>query len=515
MVVSNNTIAVFNSFRGGYVHPDVISRFELDPDECQDCLNVYCLNDGNLQKRYGLTQFNSGGVNQADDVLDLMEYYDGSAGNKYLVWRQNLDIYQASSGDDTGTVRQISGDSAYDGATSINKLDHTTLNDKLYITVADGDAETAMLILDGTTLSADAAIFADVDKYPKFITSFNNRLVGLGQNHSTDEPNLLMWTDIGASGYEDSMEIGPTDGDVCTGLVRLGTGLLVTKENSCYFVAEIGSFPYVEQIQIPVGCVSFQTIVETPDGIMLLAKDGVWHISRTLKFTWMSRQVQPLLDALSMATLRDAKAVYHNNRYYLSYKGDGSSYNTMLMLDRNIAIKKKHRKEHYNPWWIWDIAAPAMTVWKMYDNQIYWGHSDGTITTYDTDTYEDNGTDIESYWESGELDFGYPQFNKVFDLYRIDKRMLTGNLTISWTLDDGYLLNSYNSAAAAAGSQFGDAQFGTATFGGELAIQDSIPMTFGFNGRHLKIRFYEQSSNKPWTVLSHGIEYQLDSIYRS
>ena len=520
MVVASgqNSLVTFQNFTGGLVDPSAVSRFELDPDECQDCLNVISTNDGNLVKRFGYTQFNTTAATNGV-TSDMTEYLDATLNNKYLIHREDEKMYQMASGATEGTEIQIGGGNAFAGKT-VNKLDYAAINDKLYVVVADGDASIVMKELDGTSF-ANSTLFSGDSHHPRYIINFQNRLVGYNDNAGTKEPSLLMWTDLGAANFDATLSVNLNDNDIGTGLVTIGRGFIAFKENQSYFISEVGTLPYVERINVPVGCISHKTIVKTPDGIIFLSKDGVWHVTNNLKFRRLSRAIDPILRGLTLSELKTAEAVYVDNRYILTYTSSGGSSNDkMLVMDRNVRIRKTHRPEHIHPWWLWNIAASSIAVWTHFDNRIYFGDRVGQIFYYDKDTGGDDSVAIESNWKSGDMSFGQPAINKVWEHYRIDKIMLAGNLTIEWTLDDGYTSDTKLSAAAATGSIFGGVgdgggQFGTATFGGAIATSDPIPMGFDFVGKHIRIKFSETSTNAAWTVLNHSFEYGFDSLYRS
>ena len=122
------------------------------------------------------------------------------------------------------------------------------------------------------------------------------------------------------------------DGDEITGMWAAFGGLVIWKQNSIHFLTGSGetSFTLIKLLE-GVGCVSHNTIAQSPTGIYFLGQDGVYRFDGR-QAIYKSHSQQPEFLKLDRTLARNAAGVYDigTHQYIVSFdqieKGTGSFY---------------------------------------------------------------------------------------------------------------------------------------------------------------------------------------------
>lgn len=131
------------------------------------------------------------------------------------------------------------------------------------------------------------------------------------------------------------------DGRPITGLGKVGPYVLVSKANKLYVITDMNTGD-ARRLSDNVGCVSFRSMVESPQGTFFLSGDRGVYLTNGSKLTPISDQIQPTIDSIVDNTT--AAGAYFNGHYYLAvnlFGTVGSGNDTVLDYDTVL-----------NSWWM-------------------------------------------------------------------------------------------------------------------------------------------------------------------
>jgi hypothetical protein len=173
-------------------------------------------------------------------------------------------------------------------------------------------------------------------------------------------------------------------------------------------------------------------------------------------------------------------AIYFENANWWSVaSGQGATTNNKI-LKFNLL----------NPgWYIYDIGMAGMHI---RGPDLYFGSvSSGKVFQFGSAT-DDDGADIEAYWESKDFSGTSPFLDKNYT--RISSVHPTANnttLTLTYTLD-GNTATSYSADLSSTTSSF---------------IQKNVNLPQGKTGKSISLKFSDDSSDLPWEVFGAAIDY--------
>lgn len=294
---------------------------------------------------------------------------------------------------------------------------------------------------------------------------YPGRIHSTGTDSVTGLPNPRNWD----SEFID--DVDPNDGEIITGLGKIGPYLLVFKNRKTYVLTDPVNRAY-RQISSNVGCCSHRSIVETPQGTLFLSEDLGVCITDGSSTRVVSDKIQPLLDRVSVAYpagLRNAAATYWEDSYYLSIP-DTSNTNSLL-LEYNLAS---------GAWWIHTAPSNQFAILDPVNTpKLYSARPDTRRVDqmFVPDLYTDNGASFLSYWQGPYWAWGQPHLNKRISQIRIDG-LGSFDTYISRTFEDAYYdLSSdgtlWESASDDTSTFGGSGDFGgTGTFGPQLGVNN-------------------------------------------
>lgn len=135
----------------------------------------------------------------------------------------------------------------------------------------------------------------------KQVSVFKNRIIATG----VDDPTVLYYSKTAIYGApvefaaENFIQID-IDSDPITGHAQLDDKLIIFKEKKVYYMAGDGandlgqgsSFTLPTLIATDVGCISHNSIVKTPHGLMFKSQKGIYLLDRALQLTYIGKEVE-------------------------------------------------------------------------------------------------------------------------------------------------------------------------------------------------------------------------------
>jgi hypothetical protein len=244
-----------------------------------------------------------------------------------------VDYIDYSSSDDFTAVGTVSATADHFG--------FVTIDDELYFNspynvVAKSNGVTASAVT-GTTPAGG------------FLVALKRRLFTAGKATDgalleyTDVDDIENWATVNASHDPGALRVAGVDsGGDCTGLAVWNKQLYYTSPSALYEITVEGTPANwtVQQVTARHGCIAPKTLQETPNGLVMLAADGVWLFGRNTDFSqepgWvhLSRNITPTLKTITPDMLSAAAGAYYDGRYWLSCALNGSTTNNAVLVYR-------------------------------------------------------------------------------------------------------------------------------------------------------------------------------------
>jgi len=211
------------------------------------------------------------------------------------------------------------------------------------------------------------------------------------------------------------------DGQKVTGLSKLGFNLIVTKKHQIHHISGCTSADFVMRMLVPgKGCFAYRSLVNTGNTIIMLHDSGILNFNgQTIQD--MSLNFKSKIDAILSSYIQNACAVYKDKRYWLSYTSSGTSNDKTLVID-SVSGACTEYDYGVNAFYL-DLA-----------NNLYGACNSGFVRQLDTET-DDDGSDIDSYWQSKYLDFGAPNVTKRIKECIVYCSLATEDLSFRFDID--------------------------------------------------------------------------------
>lgn len=404
---------VHGDFRGGL--NTKAANYLLEDNQCRDCLNVQSTSTGAIVKRNGSVAlgksslFPSGGVPRslfAVESTDTDHFLVGVGGSVVSTKStgstlasgfssDTWDFVEATAQDGQGPVFMVNGANppqAYDGTSLV-----------------------------GWTRDSSSTLGTPDTAVPngKYLAVHESRVVIAGES---ENPSTLYWSEVQVGTgtlprrwmVENQQLFDPGDGDVITGIGRVGSNLLVFKKHKVFVVYDLNTGAN-RRLTTNIGCVSHRSIVETPQGTFFLSDSGV-YVTNGSTVQLVSEQITPSLEALTSNS--SAVGAVHKNHYYLSFPDGVSS----PVFDYDLVLKS---------WWLHNIGPSGNRV--IYDfttrfndaaSELY-GVSSDIGQLFVPDTYTDFGSAYPWRWAGpwlapGQARVVYPATRKRLRALRVD-----------------------------------------------------------------------------------------------
>lgn len=328
--------------------------------------------------------------------------------------------------------------------------------------LASVDYLTTQWIDDGTATAQLFAFPNEVDTTggitAKYIVRFKDRLILAGIEN---DPTMVMIS--GKSPNQENFDMGhgggfiriePDSGDDITGLATHGDRLIVFKDKSIWQI-KFGEFTYkyinflpltllepkAQLITNSIGCYSHRTIVPVENDLFFCSrKPGVYILGNEpgiigdiLRTNELSIKIRPFFKGVSVSEIKNANAVYNDNKYILSFPGR----NQMIVFDRE-------RQAWIGPW-----TVDGRVFETYYDSsdepQILYGEDDSaTVVKFNPAQPTDQGSAIETIMTTKKEDFGdWTTFKTIEDVFTRFKNVAgTVDVDIDLETKEGHVVTA-------------------------------------------------------------------------
>jgi hypothetical protein len=387
---------------------------------------------------------------------------------------------------------------------------------KLVTTISDNSTTTYEDNSSDSELGADAPTDQGNPPQYSFIKEHQNRLFC---NDVTNE-NLLYYSEL-ANPYvfktTNFIRVGDNSGDLLRGIEVFDNGIICFCVRRTYIIympdttasnwlvvqartslgskSAYGLVPYNNRVMFPatqdgkfVGLASLQGDTIEPSATFLTVSVAGSQLQ--------SDTIEPDMFDIQESYLINISAISFKNRLYFAVThSDGNTTNNRIYVyDYSISNLAKKKRGAWVPY-----TGLSPTQFAIYDGKLYFGESTATglVKQLETTSYNDNGSAIDSYWESKEFsglkgeedlqkDFRTLQF--IFDkpgayfmdmFTKIDSDLGQGNVT-RINIDPG-------------GSTWNNFSWGNAVWGGGTAQEDRRTFLGQSRGKRIAFKFSNQN----------------------
>lgn len=479
----------------------------LSDQACTQCSNVEVV-DSVLSKRCGTSQLEAviGGTDI--EIMAGREFTREDISYNVRIGMDKIETWDAANSewdDITGTDLTGANTDIIDTAVPL-------LTGKTILVIANGkDA------LRKWNASGNTAALGGTPPVAKYIQEYKTYLVTANIGGGTDIAERVQWSNTadpetwtgGNTGSVDLIE----DGGGVTGLHLFGDYLCVHKDKSIYLGYLVSSTSIFQFIRKPtgVGTCANNSIVNLPTGEQIfLAKDGI-HV--------FNGNSAPLIDSPINNEIRSTLNKEFANRAYGILVMDkdeawigvpiGDYEVGSTIYKYNYVTKVLYKDYRANATFMWKGDSTAGLAWDdislswdefdyRWDDtglnakaeQINIGFVDGTTTKINTNVYQDNTVNYNSFWDS--KDFEHAQ-GTISRWKKVEFWAQGGTCDLYYSTDAGATWN-----------QLQDSPF---TLGAVMPA-DSAPLIGYFDVVSSKIRFrFRNQANEPFKLKQFIVEY--------
>ena len=358
----------------------------------------------------------------------------------------------------------------------------------------------------------------DAGKPPryKYLKTFQERLFF----NDEDNPMYLWYSDLGNPFTVKStnfIKISDGDGEVITGLAVQGSSLIVFKENSVWIIY-MPSTDDTGWIRLKsnskYGCASHKSIVEYEQQLMFLGQQnkkitGFYAFSgnttepdaTALRATTMfgdakSDRIEPDTELFQNANKdRSVGRAWENKLWFTSTYGVGQATNNRVYQFDFVRRGNSRKIGSWVP-----FTGMSFNDFSVLDGKLYAATSDSTGFVYQLQdgSYTDNGSGIDSFFETKEFDGGK-------NLRHIDKDFRQANFTVEtlgdWKMRLSHRIDSEKGDGNAqdvdlnpGGSLWGTASYGADPWGGGKTRIDQKIELGQSEGKRVSFKFTNLST---------------------
>lgn len=471
------------------------SPTSLEDNESSDLQNIDFDVTGQFHKRGGYTQLNTTAFNSGATFNGLY-WFEKSDGTKYLLGTAGsklgvaTNLTQAATPftDRTGALTFTAGNNNQQSfAIMLDTVLGTNGVDLPWQCVGSANAVViAGIAGGGTAPTITTAKYTEVFSNYAFLANVTSS--------GTYQGSRVCWSDIDSiSSWQATSfrDVNKADGQVITGLKKLGPSLVIFKRHSIWVAQFTGDtdIPFVfSQTPSTVGAVSGYSIQEVQNGLVFLADDGFYYFDGNNSYK-ISQRIRATLETFNMSRFPQCCSVYDNtnNRYISSF---------------SISAASTHSKQM-----TWDSFNNAFSVLKginancfarVYNSgteQIFFGDYSGFVYQMDNGSNDNPSgvaTAIDAYYYTKWFDYGDMVSKKAVPQVSIYYEFANGTLTFAYSYDfetsDSYTQTFSMSAGA---SLYGTAIYDTGTYAGSGGTVSPRHLT----GRGKVIRFKFANAN--------------------
>jgi hypothetical protein len=366
---------------------------------------------------------------------------------------------------------------------------------KLYL--VNGNSDDGLMSWDGTNLQK--VVGAPTGKY---LLYYKNHMYMAGDPNApwrlyiSEQGDPTTWPPLNYIDFPDG------EGGI-TGMAQLGDSIVIFKERGVFILkgSDPSNYEVITTFSGQYGAVNHWSIVRIPNGLVYLARDGIWLFDGK-KFTLLSDKISGSVKRWNDAQLENAVAFEYDHSYWISVpEGTGQTYNNYT-----------YQYNYLYGWWTrHSIPMQACAIFEQDGEPIpLFTDQNGNLLQMDVgDT--DNGNPIPAYFYTKAYDFGNPAHYKAFKGIQSTALAEAGayNLTLSFIEDFGYQSKTISMPLGySTPSLWGVFKWGVNVWGG---LGESVHLTTNLPGqcRYLQLKLEQNDANAPFTFLSFVIRYKM------
>lgn len=314
-------------------------------------------------------------------------------------------------------------------------------------------------------------------------------------NNATNVPGATVFA--GAAGPR-AIDINRNDGQKIIGLGFFQDVLIVFKEHSIYqlYFNDTNGF-VVERITSSYGCVSHGSIASVENDCYFLTEKGVYVLGNepnyyaAIRTNELSSRIKPLLQQITPSARKKCRAVYYDDRYWLTVPLNDTSVNQLIVYDRR-----------FYSWMVWDnIYANDMLIFNDDDGNVHFYFTDDRVANFNEFTpgvYNDNGEPINAVFRTRAFEAKVIDHEKFWYVLHPIFRDATGTVSISYITENGSEGRSVSINNAATGG-LGLDEIGLAAFGWSMT-DTFTDIDFGFTDGGSSVSTNTDSSNLVYEI---------------
>ena len=410
---------LYSDFSGGVNFQS--APYLLKENQCRDARNVHSTTVGSIKKRPGMVGVLSDSTPYLDAAYPIHSIFPATSSAFIAVGKQasasNDRIVKITS---SGTVSSLTSGTGKTLGKRWEFAQGPTSGGQGPIYGINGTD--AAIYWDGSSSSIGAWTSSTATAVPNSCTMILYHLDKFWLSGHPSYPGRI-WSTGFTSGYPDPRlfntdyidDVDPIDGQVITGLGKVGPYLLVFKSHKTYVLSDPTGRAY-RPIHSTIGCAAKRSIVETSVGTFFLSEDMGVCVTDGVDVTPVSDNILPLLLSAAdsnAANLSKACATFHRNSYFLSVPTVDPEND--LTLEYQLDTKS---------WWIHTCSASQFALLdpsgtpKLYaaasqSKELYEAFVDGVYS-------DDDAAYSDCYWEGPFWPWGMPHLNKRISQFRAD-----------------------------------------------------------------------------------------------
>jgi hypothetical protein len=462
------------------------SNVEIADNEASDLLNVEFDAVGAIVKRKGYTLVQNFGTQQINSIIP---YYT-SGGSRKLIITYGTSVVQYDP--NTNTTTPITTTLNGNGLVFSGAID--TPHSKLYL--VNGNSTDGLMSWDGTN-------FTKVSGAPngKYLLYYKNHMYMAGDPNApyrlymSAQGDPTTWPALNYIDFPDGM------GGI-TGLAQLGDSIIIFKEMGVYILkgSDPSNYVVVTTFSGQRGAVSHRSIVRIPNGLLFLARDGVWLFDGK-KFELISDKIQGSVNQWNQSQLQSAVAFEYDHKYWLSVpEGTGQTTNNYTYVFSYL----------YGWWTRYNIPMQACASFSAPNPTPYFADTNGNLMQAENGD-SDNGAAIDAYLVTKNYDFGSPAHLKSFKQIFMFAQATSANYNLTMTFIEDFGASVKTTTLPLPYQQstkWGQFQWGLANWGGSGAIASTSTNVPG-QARYLQFKVENNGANQPFTFLGWIVRYKV------
>lgn len=501
----------------------LVSDNLIDDKEASDLQNIQFVEGGGVSKRFGFKQV---GGDLSNNPRGLGTYLDAS-GSRYATTIDGTTLkYNAGSG---WTAATGSTFTANQGVT------FTQARSKLYVwngTEGGTEFNGSACSRPGTMPKAKFAIFYKGYHFSSGVAGQINRLyiststdasdftnAATTLNDSTEVPGATVFAGTGAN----FVDIDKDAGDRITGLATFQDSLVIFKENSIHqLTLDASGTPTVALVTRSLGAVSHKSIDVVENDVFFLSRRGYFVLGNEPNFfnairtNELSARIHDDVALIGQTNYELVSSIYVDNVYYSAVPISGNTANNVIFTyDRRFLAWSKSY-----------INAESFTVYIDSSNvsHIYFTSSNSAKVMEMTQSFNDNGSAIDSYWVSKAFDLNNFDIYKRWLFVRLLFRQISGSVNISILTDEDEIAASATVASPNSSGEIGSLTLGLELLGGNPADQtfqstnSTINVPYSINvkktSRTLKVKVANSTVNQNFVLLGIVLVYYPYSTFK-